>query len=161
MAYDLHIAGPALQTVLDLRGDCAALAGAPLPPWPARPNTRTQADGLSLLWVGPGRWLLVGPLAQEDALEAALRPLADPLRASVTPVSDAFAFFTLTGADAGAAMAIACPLDLHPAAFATDRASFSEAFGVRALVMPAGPGWTLGVASSDAAYVGACLRRIG
>lgn len=149
-----------MRMVIDLRGDRAALASDTLPPWPERPNSRTDARALSLIWAGPDRWLLLGPLAEEAALAAALGPPADPEHASITILSDSFAFFTLSGADARVAMAIACPLDLHPSAFAPDAATFSEMFGIRALVMRAPAGWTFAVAGSDAAYLDACLRQI-
>lgn len=162
MGYDLHVTGPGTRTVIALQGDAATLTQcalpAPIPPWPGRPNSRTRRELVSLLWIAPARWLVLAPLVQEDALQAALGRANG---ATVTVLSDSLAFFALSGADADAAMAIACPLDLDARVFGHDSASFTDAFGTRALVQREGPGWTLAVECSYAAYVGAYLRRIG
>lgn len=152
MATDLTVTGPAMRAVFDIR---AQVASAPLPPWPHRPNSRTTEGDRSLLWLGPGRWLLLAPLVEEEALQDVLPP------EGVTPWSDSLAFFTLSGPGADAAMAIACPLDLHPRVFAADSASWTDAFGTRALVLREGDGWVLGVEPSYADYIAAHLRQIG
>ena len=160
MAYDLHITGPHTRTVIELRGARPRLPAPVLPDWPdwpARPNSRTIRGERSLLWVGPDCWLLLAPLTQEPALEATLCPLSDDAT-SITALSDSLAFFTLSGADAGVAMAIACPLDLHPTAFAPDTATFTEAFGTRALTLRDGPTWHLATSPSHAPYITECLR---
>ena len=152
MAADLTVTGPAMRAVFDIR---LPVESPDLPPWPARPNSRTMAGDRSLLWLGPGRWLLLAPLAEEEALQRALS------QDGVTLLSDSLAFFTLTGPGADAAMAIACPLDLHPRAFAADAANWTDAFGIRALVLREGSGWVLAVEPSYADYVAAHLRQIG
>ena len=152
MTADLTVTGPAMRAVFDIRLRVDSPA---LPPWPVRPNSRTTAGNRNLLWLGPDRWLLLAPLAEEEALHAALP--AD----GVTLWSDSLAFFTLTGPGADAAMAIACPLDLHPRAFAADGASWTDAFGTRALVLRDGAGWLLAVEPSYADYITAHLRQIG
>lgn len=152
MTADLTVTGPAMRAVFDIRLRVASPA---LPPWPGRPNSRTTTGDRNLLWLGPDRWLLLAPLAEEEALHAALP--AD----GVTLWSDSLAFFTLTGPGADAAMAIACPLDLHPRAFAADGASWTDAFGTRALVLRDGAGWLLAVEPSYADYITAHLRQIG
>lgn len=152
MAHDLTVTGPAMRAVFDIR----LRVGSPaLPPWPERPNSRTTAGDRSLLWLGPDRWLLLAPLAEEASLHAALP--AD----GVTLWSDSLAFFTQTGPAADAAMAIACPLDLHTRAFAADAASWTDAFGTRALVLREGDGWLLAVEPSYADYIAAHLQQIG
>jgi len=161
MGYDLTIAGPEPRAVLDLRGDRAALdrmAGPLLPPWPARPCSLTRRDDRALLWLGPDRWLLVAPLAQEDALENALPPYHPD--AGLTLVSDTLAFFAVTGPDADVALSIACPLDIDPGAFGADGAAVTDAFGVRALVFRAEGGWCLAVEPALAAYIGTQLAQI-
>jgi sarcosine oxidase subunit gamma len=159
MGYDLHITGPHTRTVIDLRGKLAHLPPAALPEWPARPGSRTTRGTQTLVWCAPAGWLLIAPLDDEAAIEAALCPLANA-ESSITAISDSLAFFALSGADAAAALAVACPIDLHPTAFAPDAATFTEAFGTRALVMRDGPAWALAVGCSHAAYVGECLRGI-
>jgi len=152
MTADLTVTGPVMRAVLDLR---VQVASPDLPPWPPRPNSRTATGDRSLLWLGPGRWLLLAPLAEEDALQTALP------QDGVTLWSDALAFFTLTGPGADAAMAIACPLDLHPSAFPPDAASWTDAFGTRALVFREGTSWVLAVEPSYSDYIAAHLRQIG
>lgn len=151
MIDDLTVTGPATRAVFDIR---LPVNSPVLPPWPARPNSRTTAGDRSLLWLGPGRWLLLAPLAEEEALQGTLS------LDGVTLLSDSLAFFTLTGPGADAAMAIACPLDLHPHAFAVDAASWTDAFGTRALVLGEGAGWALAVEPSYADYIAAHLRQI-
>ena len=162
--YAIAVEGPARRAVFALRGPRdrlqAWLTAVSLPPWPARPNTRSRAGGIDLLWIGPDRWLLLAALDAEAGLEAALRPDDTPPEISVALVSDTLAFFTLTGRDAGVAMAIACPLDLHPSAFGPEAASYTDCFGVRGLVMREGEGWVLAVDASHAAFVGTHLDRL-
>lgn len=152
MTADLIVTGPAMRAVFDIR---ARVDSPAVPPWPGRPNSRTTAGDRSLLWLGPDRWLLLAPLAEEAALHA------DLPAEGVTLWSDSLAFFTLTGPGADAAMAIACPLDLHPRAFAADAASWTDTFGTRALVLRDGAGWLLAVEPSCADYIAAHLRQIG
>jgi len=162
MGYDLTVTGPQTLALFDLRGDRAALdrmAGGALPPWPARPCSLERTGERALAWVGPGRWLLIAPMTDEDALEAALcRDYR--AEAGITLVSDALGFFTLRGGDAGVAMSIACPLDLHPYAFAPDGVALTDAFGVRALVLRLDDGWMIGVEPAQADYVAAHLAQI-
>jgi sarcosine oxidase subunit gamma len=157
MAYDLHISIPETRTIIELRGDRPNLPH--LPAWPPRPNSRTTLGAQSLIWTGPESCLLIAPLADEAALEAALAPLANDAT-SITNLSDTLSFFTLTGADAGVAMAIACPLDLHPTVFAPDTTAFTDAFGTRALVLRESAAWVLATGPSFAPYVAQCLHRI-
>lgn len=163
-AYDIAVEGPTRRAVFALRGPRdrlrAWLAALPLPPWPERPNTRSRGEGLDLLWTGPDRWLLLAPTEAEDGLEAALRPDETPPDISVALMSDSLAFLTLTGRDAGAAMAIACPLDLHPSVFGPEAATFTDTFGLRGLVLREGDGWVLAVDTSLAAFVGEHLHRL-
>lgn len=159
MAYDLRVTRPQTRAVIELRGARPDLHTPGLPDWPARSSSRTSLDAKTLLWTAPDCWLLLAPLADEAALEAALCPVACDAT-SVTVLSDTLAFFTLTGSDAHAAMAIACPLDLHPSAFAPDAVAFTEAFGTRALVLRQGADWVFAVGCSYTAYVSECLRRI-
>ena len=151
MAYDLTVTGPAMRALFDLG---LRVPSHGLPPWPTRPNSLTRMGDRALMWLGPGRWLLMAPLAEEMGLQAVLPS------EGVTLWSDSLAFFTLKGADAGVAMAIACPLDLHPSAFPDDAAAWTDAFGTRALVLRDGTGWLLGIEPSYADYVAAHLRQI-
>jgi sarcosine oxidase subunit gamma len=163
MAYAVRIAGPGTRAVFDLKGPRDALAGwladAGMPGWPERPGTRCGAARW-LAWTGPEHWLMVAPLTEEAALEAALRGGAAPEAVGIVTVSDTLAFFAVEGADAAAVMAVASPLDLHPAAFPADGACFTEAFGLRALVARQGGGFLLAVDRSYGAFVAESLARI-
>lgn len=151
MAYDIIISGPETRALFHLH---APVQGAGLPPAPARPCSRSTEGTRTLMWLGQARWLLMAPLAEEEALAAALGDRG------ATLWSDALAFLAITGADAAVAMAIACPLDLHRSAFPADAATWSDAFGTRALVLREGAGWVLGVEPSYADYVTTHLRAL-
>lgn len=85
---------------------------------PTRPNTVTQAQALSALWLGPTSWLLVAGgssslvdfAAKRDALNAAGGALFD--------VSASRAAWTVSGPQATVVLAKGCPLDFHSRAFA-------------------------------------------
>lgn len=154
--YDVAIESLPMQAVIDLKGKPDALAawcGDVLPPFPARPNSLTRAAGRTLLHIGPGHWLLLADLVEEDGMIAALRPEAAPPRVSVVPVSDSLSHLAVTGPDAAEVMAVATPLDLHPTVFAEDAASFTEAFGIRALVRRRPGGFVLSVDRSFAPMI--------
>jgi sarcosine oxidase subunit gamma len=163
MAYAVRIAGPETRAVFDLKGPRADLeawlTGAGLPGWPERPGTRC-GTGRWLAWTGPEHWLLAAPLAEEAALETALRGEAAPEAVGIVTVSDTLAFFGVEGPDAAAVMAVTSPLDLHPAAFPADGSTFTEAFGLRALVARQGDGFVLAVDRSYGAFVAEYLARI-
>jgi sarcosine oxidase subunit gamma len=162
--YDIVLDGPARRTAFALRGARgqvqAWLSALPLPRWPDGPNTISRGEGLDLLWTGPDRWLLLAPLEAEESLGATLRPDETSPDISVALVSDSFAFFMVTGCDADVAMAIACPLDLHPTVFGPGAASFTDIFGVRGLVLREGLGWAIAVDTSHAAFVCEHLHRL-
>jgi len=163
MGYDVRIDGPETRAVLDLRGEHAALAAAladtTAPAWPERPNSLTRRDGFALAHIGSDHWLLIAELRDEPALLAALPTDEPPDQAGILCISDSLAFFTLSGRDAGHVLAVASPLDLHPSVFAQDSASYTEAFGVKALVLRDGAGFVLAVDRSFGDYVGEYLRR--
>ena len=154
-----RLAGSAL---FDLKGPQAALAdwAAELPAFPQGPNRRIAAGGAMLCHVGPGRWLLRAALADEAAWEAALRPAQAPPKISVVRVSDTMVFFRVTGPDADQVMAVGCPLDLHPSVFGEEAVSFTEFFGLRALVMRCKRGFEVAVEQSFGPMLGDYLGRV-
>lgn len=163
MIHDVTISRQPLSALFDLKGTPEALrahAGDALPGFPARPNTRESGDAAELCHLGPGRWLLRAPIDREPALEAALRPAAAPPDVSIVRVSDTLTFFTVTGPDAAQVMAVATPLDLHPAAFTDRDISYTEAFGLKALVARCDGGFELAVEQSYGDMVETFLARI-
>ena len=147
MAYDATFERLGIRAVFDLKGDQAAV-GAWLaqdgPAFPEAPNTASSDGDLELLWIGPDHWLIRGPLEREDDIFS--RDV--PGEISVAHVSDTFASFLITGSDAIEIMSIACPLDLHPGVFPESGATYTEAFGLKALVCRRDNGFELSVERS-------------
>ena len=163
MVYDVTIDRLEISALFDLKGPAdrlAVWAAAALPPFPERPNTVTHRDARTLIWTGRDRWLLRAPLDHEETLLAVLRPEDAPPEIGIVLVSDTLAFFAITGPGAQDVMAVASPLDLHPRAFPEDGATFSEAFGLRALFLRRAGGFELAVDRSFAAMVAEYLERI-
>ena len=163
MPYDVTFDRLKTQALYDLKGPQEALgdwAGNALPPFPDRPNTKTEAGGVTLMFIGPDHWLLRADLTREGTLDAALRPAEAPPEISLVRVSDTLAWFRITGPDAAEVMAVACPMDLHASRFGPDGASFTEAFGLKALVTRCADGVDLAVEQSFGPMVADFLARV-
>lgn len=163
MPYDVTITRLPLRALFDLKGRAAALekwCGTALPPFPGRPNSRTEAADRGLHWTGPDRWLLMAPLAEEAALATALRANEAPDDLSITLVSDTLTFFAVTGPDAADVMVVATSLDLHPDSFSQDGAAWTEAFGIRSAIRRIKDGYEIAVDRSYADWFEECLRRV-
>lgn len=161
--YDCRVQRMDLQTLIDLKGQ----ANDVLPRLQSLgladpPVQRVSASGsLRLLRPAPWHWLLRAPLEQEDALLNCLlkhAPSADDTL--IVPVSDAYTWFALQGGEARELMAVACPLDLDPNVFAADGATFTEAFGLKALLWRSVDGFELAVERSYGPMVADWLARI-
>ena len=92
-------------------------------------------------------------------MEAALKPADAPANISIVKISDTLAFFEVVGVDADQIMAIACPMDLHPSVFGSNDVSYSEVFGLRALIMRRGDGFEFAVEQSFGTMIEDYLRR--
>ncbi|WP_170765101.1 sarcosine oxidase subunit gamma [Ruegeria lacuscaerulensis] len=151
MSYKVNIARQSLNALFDLKGSPAAILtwveGA-LPALPERPNSRTRRDALDLYHIGRDHWIVRAPLGLEGRLETQLRPTDCPADISIVRVSDTLTFFRVTGLQAADVMAIACPLDLHDTAFDADAVTYSELFGLKALVMRCEGGFEFAVEQS-------------
>ena len=164
MAYDATINRRPMDALFDLRGekpviaDISAIAGLTLP---EHPNSMTSHDGASILWIGPGRWLLRAPLAREDELAAALAAATGGRLANSTLVSDMYAGFEVSGPEAGDVLAQGCPINLNPGRFPPGAATSTEMFGVAVLLCheDEGPSFTAYVENSYFDYVVGRLRR--
>lgn len=88
----------------------AARFGMALP----EPRRFAAADGLTLLWAGPGRWRLIGDPARlaEPALRAAFGDAA-----TIADRSGGFGILSLAGPAVRDALAKGIAVDLHPRAF--------------------------------------------
>lgn len=165
MAYTATYERRELAALFDIKGkskDVLDWCGAHLPPLPKHANSYTTIDTKNLYFVGPDHWILHSELSEEVALEAALKPTEAPSFVSIVKVSDTMALFDVTGADAEQVMATACPMDLHPSVFSADAVSFTEMFGLRALVLRSPQGFAFAVEQSYAVmvedYLGRALR---
>lgn len=160
--YDVQVERLPIQALFDLRGqrdDLADWCGHALPDFPGAPNTLAERYGVSMAWLGPDRWLLRGALAEEAGLTEALRPGDAPPEISIVQISDTMGFFRITGPDAADLMTIGCTLDLHPAVFPENGASFTELFSLKALVLRCPGGFDVGVEQSYGAVVAEYFRK--
>lgn len=151
MSYDVQIARLGLNAVFDLKGSADTLrnwADDALPVFPGQPNTRTAQDGVELYHIGRDHWLVRANLNLEKALIGQLQPTACPDDVSIVQVSDTLTFFRVTGPQAYDVIAIACPLDLHETVFAQDAVTYTELFGLKALVMRCDSGFEFAVEQS-------------
>ena len=162
MIYDVSIHILPSVAMLDLNGSVGDIAPRLLrlglfEPAPGRMAT---AGPVEVLRAGREHWLVRAPLDDEARLMAGLLetpPEADTL---VVPVSDAYVFFGISGPHARQVLAIASPLDTDPAAFPVDGATFTEAFGQKALVMRRGKGFEMAFERSYAPMVSDYFSRI-
>lgn len=162
MSYNVETTRQPLNAVYDLKGPAEALrdwAGSGLPAFPEAPNTRTTKDGIDLYYIGRDHWLVRGALSAEDTLDKQLKPTDCPADISIVQVSDTLTFFRVTGADADQVMATACPLDLHETVFAQDAVTYSEVFGLKALVMRCDGGFEFAIEQSFADMTDDYLAR--
>lgn len=114
--------------LLNLRGDpgdgafVAAVELALGMPLPLAACTTVAQGDLRIVWAGPDEWLVLAPHGQETAHAARLRAALAGQHHAVTDVSGGFFVVELRGPQVRETLAQGCPLDLHPRAFAAQRA---------------------------------------
>ena len=150
MPYDVITRRLPISALFELKGprDRLAAWSPRLARLPTQANSLLREDGDTFCHTGPDRWLVRAEIEREAMLQAALRPEAAPPEISIVRVSDTLTFFRLTGPDADEVMAIGCPMDLHPTVFGEEAVSFTEFFGLRALVMRSDQGFDCAVEQS-------------
>ena len=84
---------------------------------PHAPNTTTGNEDITALWMGPDEWLVKTEDGKEVLLAAALREAVEGLHAAITPVSDSYRIFRVSGVDARAVLSQGTAVDLHPRSF--------------------------------------------
>ncbi|MEV6504935.1 sarcosine oxidase subunit gamma family protein [Streptomyces sp. NPDC051642] len=142
---------------LDAKGAAADAVGLALGlSLPLEPNTVVRAGELTVLWLGPDEWLVVGPPGTQRDVESRIRAAAGDEHIAVTDVSAQRTTLLVSGAHARELLAHGCPLDLHPRAFGPGRcAQTTLARAQVVLVARDEPGagfWVL-VRSSFAGYL--------
>ena len=118
MAYSVEIRREAVGILYDIRGAAESVArtvGALGLALPTAGNTFAQGGDLDVYWVGAQRWLLRSHGGRE--LVAELSALDRDPQVSVVDVTDAYAMFAITGAEANEIMAQATSLDVHWSVF--------------------------------------------
>ncbi len=162
MSYDVNIRRHGPWALFDLKGAAGKVwewAGDTLPTQPGRPNSRTVKGGFELFFIGRDHWILRAPIEKEAVLNEALKPENCPPDISIVRVSDTLTFFSVTGPQMADVMAIATPLDLHPRQFADDTVTYTEAFGLKALIQRCDGGFEFAVERSFGDMVADCLAR--
>ena len=160
MPYSVSAARMPRCSLFDLKGQPDSLeawSGCNLPEFPNVPNSYTSETDRELYWVGREHWLMRSPIDLEESLRSSLRPEEAPADISVTLVSDAYVFFEIKGDDAKALLAIASPLDIDtmPRRFAT----FTEAFGQKALLIGREGSFEVAVENSFSSMIEDCFSK--
>jgi sarcosine oxidase, subunit gamma len=111
-----------LNVRLDAKSPAADAVGLALGlPLPLEPDTVVRVGDLSVLWLGPDEWLLVGLPGTQRALESRIRSAAGDDPVSVTDVSAQRTTVLVGGPRARDLLSHGCRLDLHPRVFGPGR----------------------------------------
>ena len=109
---------------INLRGDahnpafCKAVQSALGLEIPATPNsTCNTSSRITVLWLGPDEWLIVGEAGVQQRIITQLNDALGSLHSSVIDVSDARTIFEISGTRSRELLAKGCSLDLHPQVF--------------------------------------------
>ena len=165
LTYDADIRKLELQALFDIKGRIENLRfylGEMASNFPVSPNTfKLQGSGIAY-FLGPDHWLLRADRCEEAQLLETLRPDSAPDNVSIVLVSDTLVFFEIGGRHAEDIMEIATSLDVHPSAFLANGATYTEAFGIKALASRkvGGGGFELAFDRSYEDMISECLRRI-
>lgn len=147
---------------LDPKGPAAGAVGLELGlPLPTEPGTSARCGELTVLWLGPDEWLLVGPPGTERELEARLRSAIGAGHASAVDVSAQRTTLLVAGPRARDLLALGCALDLHPRSFGEGNCAQTMLARAQVVLLGRDPGegdggapafWVL-VRASFAAYL--------
>lgn len=128
-------------------------------PLPLLPNTVREGNSLSVLWLGPDEWLVVGPADTEWQIEGVLNDALAGVHASVVDVSASRTVLELSGPKAREVLAKGCALDLHPRSFGPGRCAQTLLAKAQIILRQTAddPVYQLFVRSSFARYLAAWL----
>jgi sarcosine oxidase subunit gamma len=103
---------------LDPTGPVAAAAGKELGlALPTEADSSARSGDVSVLWLGPDEWLVVGPPGAAEHLTARLRSAAGTEHVSVVDVSAQRTTVVLSGPRVRDLLALGCAVDVHARAF--------------------------------------------
>ncbi|WP_017975428.1 sarcosine oxidase subunit gamma [Actinopolyspora halophila] len=88
---------------------------------PNQPGEVGRAGDVSVLWLGPDEWLVLGPEGAQDGIQDRVNSALSGDHAAVVDVSANRTILGVTGPRAREVLSKGCALDLHPRGFATDR----------------------------------------
>ncbi|MGW1911608.1 sarcosine oxidase subunit gamma [Streptomyces sp. NPDC002076] len=142
---------------LDAKGPAADAVGLALDlQLPLEPNTVVHAGDVTVVWLGPDEWLVVGLRGTERDLESRIRAAAGDEPVSVTDVSAQRTTLLVGGPRARDLLAHGCSLDLHPRAFGPGRCAQTTVARTQVVLVardePRAGFWVL-VRSSFAGYL--------
>ncbi len=151
MAYDVKIQRKLLNALFDIKGSISEVKfhlKEYINSFPSEPNSYISQGNWKILYVGPNHWILMAPISEEQQLVSSLRPYDCPASISIVLISDTLTFFYIDGPDAVDIMSIASPLNLNIDSFTPETATFSEIFGLKALIFRHGDGYQFAVDQS-------------
>ncbi len=105
---------------VDLRLDPAHAGRSPIP-LPLEANTAQEAGPRAALWLGPDKWLVLGPADSAAGIAADLDRALDGLHRSIVDVSANRVVLELSGPERLDLLSTGCPIDLHPRAWGPGR----------------------------------------
>ena len=120
MPYDVNIILQLPCGLLNLRGAeniCRRYGSVLGFELPRAPNSTTGNNDMTALWLGPDEWLVKTDDGKEIALANSLRQAVRGQHAAITPVSDSYLIFRISGNDARAVLNQGTGIDLHPRSF--------------------------------------------
>ena len=130
---------------------------------PAASKIATSGD-VSLLWLGPDEWMVVGAPEAEADLAGRLEDALSGTPHQVARVSDYYTTIAISGTGARQALSKLTTLDLHPTAFKPGEvrgSNFAKAVAVLALPEGETETFELHIRASMADYLWCLLTRSG
>lgn len=151
MVYDAKINREQMSALFDIKGpksDVKTLLLDMFGQIPQEPNTLVSKQNKTLMFIGSEHWMLRAAAEEEDLLRLQLDPDLVPSNISVVLISDSFTFFSVEGVNAKDVMEISSPLDFDLSIFKENYVTFSEIFGIKALIKRRANGFEFGVDQS-------------
>jgi sarcosine oxidase subunit gamma len=152
---------------IDLRGNigdpafAAAVSGVLGLELPNIPNRAVSAGGLTVFWLAPDEWLVVGAPGREAELAPALHKALADQHAAVVDVSEARTVIVVAGRNARELLQKGTPLDLHPQEFQPGYCAQTALSKANVILhqTDAGPRYDIYILNSFADYLWNWLER--